>query len=70
MQLKKPATTWSISGWTKEWEKENYKKDAVSKAMFANKHKDTMFANKYKDTMFDLPDTDNNTFCVGKNEIG
>ncbi len=29
-----------------------------------------MFVNKYKDTEFDLSDADNNTFDVGKNEIG
>ncbi len=46
---------------TEEWEKERHKKnDAVLKAMFVN---------KYKDTVFDLPDADNNTFYVGKNEI-
>ena len=61
MQLKEPAITQRIKGWTEEWEKERHKKnDAVSKAMFVN---------KYKDTVFDLPDADNNTFYVGENEI-
>ena len=60
-QLKEPAITRRIKGWTEEWEKERHKKnDAVSKAMFVN---------KYKDTVFDLPDADNNTFYVGENEI-
>ena len=60
-QLKEPAITRRIKGWTEEWEKEKHKKnDAVSKAMFVN---------KYKDTVFDLPDADNNTFYVGENEI-
>ncbi len=50
-----------IKGWTEEWEKERHKKnDAVSKAMFVN---------KYKDTVFDLTDADNNTFYVGEDEI-
>ncbi len=50
-----------IKGWTEEWEKERHKKnDAVLKAMFVN---------KYKDTVFDLPDADKNTFYVGENEI-
>ncbi len=50
-----------IKHWTEEWEKERQKKnDAVLKAMFVN---------KYKDTMFDLPDADNNTSYDGKNEI-
>ncbi len=55
-QLKEPAIIWRIKGWTEEWEKERHKmNDAVSKAMFVN---------KYKDTVFDLPDADNNTFYV------
>ncbi len=29
-----------------------------------------MCVNKYKETVFDLPDTDENTFNVGKNETG
>ncbi len=28
-----------------------------------------MFVYKYKDAVFDLPDSDNNTFCVDKNKI-
>ncbi len=28
-----------------------------------------MFANKYEETVFDLPDADDNTFYVDKNEI-
>ncbi len=28
-----------------------------------------MIVNKYEDTVFDLPDADNNTFYIGKNEI-
>ncbi len=62
MHLKEPAITWRIKGQTEEWEKERHKKDdAASKAMFAN---------KYKDTVINLLDADNNTFYVGKNEIG
>ncbi len=58
MQLKEPRR---IKGWTEEWEKVRHKKnDAVSKAMFVN---------KYKNTVFDLPDAGNNTFYVGENEI-
>ncbi len=58
MQLKEPRR---IKGWTEEWEKVRHKKnDAVSKAMFVN---------KYKDTVFDLHDADNNTFYVGENVI-
>ncbi len=50
-----------IKGWTEEWEKERHKKnDAVSKAVVVN---------KYIDTVFHLPDADNNTFYVEKNEI-
>ncbi len=61
MQLKEPAIMQRIEGWTKEWERERHKKnDAVSKAMFVN---------KYKDTVFDLPDGDNNTFYVREKEI-
>ncbi len=60
-QLKEPAITQRIKCWTQEWEKERHKKnDAVLKAMFIN---------KYRDTEFDLPDADNNTFYVGENEI-
>ncbi len=60
-QLKEPAITQQNKGCTEEWEKERHKKnDAVSKAMFVN---------KYRDTVFDLPDSDNNTFYVGENEI-
>ncbi len=60
-QLKEPAITQRIKGWTGEWEKEKHKKnDAVLKAMFVN---------KYKDTVFDLPDADNNIFYVGEDEI-
>ncbi len=48
-------------GWTEEGEKEMHKKnDAVSKVMFVH---------KYKDVMFDLPDSDNYTFYIGKNEV-
>ncbi len=53
MQLKEPAMTKRIEGWTEEWEKGMLKNDAVSKVMFVNKH---------KDTVFELPDADNNTF--------
>ncbi len=61
MQLKEPATTWRINGWTEEWVKErNKKNDAVLKAMFVN---------KYNNTVFDLPDADNNTFYVRENGI-
>ncbi len=61
MQLKEPAITQRIRGWTEEWEKVWYKKnDAVLKAMLVN---------KYKDTVFDLPNADNNIFYVGENEI-
>ncbi len=28
-----------------------------------------MFVNKYKDTVFDMPDADNNSFYVSKNEM-
>ncbi len=28
-----------------------------------------MFVNKYKDTVFDLPNANNNTFYIGKDEI-
>ncbi len=60
-QLKEPAITRRIKGWTEEWEIERHKKnDAVLKAMIVN---------KYSDTVFDLPDSDNNTFYVGENEI-
>ncbi len=57
--------TWNntirIKGWTEEWEEERHtKNDAVSKAMFVS---------KYKDTVFDLPHADNNTFYVRENEI-
>ncbi len=57
-QLKEPAISQRIKGWTEEWEKESHKKnDAVLKAMFIN---------KYKDIVFDLPDADNTTFYVEK----
>ncbi len=52
--------TQRIKGWTEEWEKERHKKnDAVSKAMFVN---------KYKDTVFDLLDNDTSTFYIGEKE--
>ncbi len=37
------------------------KNDDVSKVMFAS---------KYEDAVFDIPDADNNTFYIGKSEIG
>ncbi len=61
-QLKEPAITQRNKGWTEEWKKGIQKKnDAVSKAMFVN---------KYKDTVFDLPDADDNSFYIGKKEVG
>ncbi len=56
------AITQRIKGWTEDWGKKRHKKnDAVSKAMFVN---------KYKDTVFDLPDADNNSFYVSEDDIG